>query len=136
MSVLVFNNPFPTGLVYVISSESKVGTTTIASLSQSDSNMVMDIGRVEDTEAFLNEVSEMDVQFIYVHKDEVEPKPWVLELCKTKTVVFVNYNKLLYSQKDWELMKTNHELLLELETLLPEDSLVRAKRDEIRAMYD
>ncbi|EGR3221648.1 hypothetical protein N7I40_004018 [Vibrio parahaemolyticus] len=135
MSALIFNNPFPSGLVYVISSKRKSGASTVASLAQTDGNIVQDIGVVADPEGLCNSVSDIEVQFLYVHKDEVEAPDWVNQLAEIKPVIHVNYNSLIYSDLDWELMKTNHELLLELEKLLPEESLIRAKRDEIRTRF-
>lgn len=135
MAAMIFNNPFQSGVVFVISSNNRSGTTTVSELAQTDSNIVYDYGYVHSTDDLIEKIGDSEAQILYVHKGETSFPDWVKELSALYTTVYVDYNSLVYSSMDWELMKLDHELLEELEKLLPEDSLIRAKRDEIRARY-
>ncbi|EOB4971274.1 hypothetical protein KW516_19050 [Vibrio fluvialis] len=135
MTALIFNNPFPSGTVFVISSMKKTGTSTVAELARTDANVVYDYGYVHDPDSLIEKIGDSDAQILYVHKSEAVFPDWMKTLSAIHQTVYVNYDSLVYSNMDWELMKTNHDLLLELEKLLPEESLIRARRDEIRAKY-
>ena len=136
MTTLIFDNPFKDGLVYVISNQEKSGTTTVSELAQTKENIVLDIGYVSEPDDFVSSINIDEAQFLYVHRNEIKTPDWVVELSTTRPLIHVNFDSLVYTEREWELMKTNHALLLELEKLLPETSMIRLIRDEIRSRYE
>ena len=127
-----FFDPVPEGIntVYVLGCKPKCGTTTVAGLVAGFGHTVKDMG--VDVETTLTKLTAKDALIYIVDTEQPNPE-WMFYLSFTHVVLTIDFSQLYFDETTWQLMQTDHELLKELEALLPADNPVRVLRNQIRS---